>query len=224
MKVFTIRKVLQRAGDPIHGAIRYGRKKVNGISKTAIQVVQASPRRVVIGVAAVILTGVFAATALVSSPEISGQAAPTEKTKAAAADHKNHLKSQVDTARGEPRDGRDPSTQKQTSLAQAASAAHGNGLRTDKPASGVRGTASHDHSSHSHGYETAQDDGINAAGCFIDYGIPGEQCLAAGTAGDDKILTCAEVRTKFADGIKVSGTDRFHLDTNGDNWACGSGE
>ncbi|HSH18360.1 MAG TPA: hypothetical protein VK978_03175, partial [Candidatus Saccharimonadales bacterium] len=66
--------------------------------------------------------------------------------------------------------------------------------------------------------------GVNAAGCYINYGIQGEQCLPAGLANADGTLSCDKVRTKFASGIKVSGNDRFHLDHNHDGLACGAGE
>jgi hypothetical protein len=144
-------------------------------------------------------------------------------TAAAARAHKEDLERQVNTPSGEPRDGRDPSTQRQTTLAEAAAVANGNSRRTDKPAAQVSGDT-HTHHNHGDVYGDPKKTGINAAGCYFDYGIPGEQCLSAATAGADGVLTCAEVRVKFASGIKVSGTDRFHLDHNGDRTACGAGE
>jgi hypothetical protein len=143
-----------------------------------------------------------------------------------AEEYKDQLQSQVDTEDGAPRSGRDPSTQQQTSLEDAASKPTGAGTRTDTPASGVTG----DHDTHHTAEDVygsnsdAQKSGISAAGCYIDYGIQGEQCLPAHAAGSDGKLDCSEVRKHFPNGVKVTGTDRFKLDKNGDKLACGQGE
>ncbi len=133
------------------------------------------------------------------------------------------LRDQVDTASGSPRSGRDPSSQAQTDLSAAASAPSGTGLRTDKPAAGVQGDTNHS-ATHNHAHTDTSRSGLNAAGCFIDYGIQGEQCLPAHAAESNGTLTCTEVRKHFPEGIKVTGTDRYRLDTNRDGIACGPRE
>jgi hypothetical protein len=137
--------------------------------------------------------------------------------------YKQQLQSQVQANDGSPNSGRDPASQGQTSLADAAAKPNGAGARTDTPASGVTGDNS-THASSSDVYGDASKTGINAAGCYIDYGIQGQECLPAHAAGDDGKLTCSEVRQHFPQGIKVTGTDRFSLDKNGDKTACGSGD
>lgn len=129
-------------------------------------------------------------------------------------------KDQVENAKGEPLNGRDPSSQSQTSLASAANSPAGNGTRTDKPAKDVQGD--HNHTTAYSG--DPQKTGINAAGCFYDYGIPGEQCVSAGMADKDGKLTCSAVLMHFPSGLKVSGTDRFSLDKNHDGIACGDND
>jgi hypothetical protein len=37
-------------------------------------------------------------------------------------------------------------------------------------------------------------------------------------------MTCAYLRKLFPSGIKVTGKDPLHLDTNGDGVACGRGD
>lgn len=170
--------------------------------------------------AAGLTCGVIAAVTLTAS---IGNSRTAAAHKASAEAYKRDLQSQVDSSNGTPQTGRDPSTQQQTSLDQAASTASGNGLRTSTPAAGLT-DHSHHHATYADMYGDPSKTGINAAGCFIDYGIPGEQCLAAGLAEPDGALRCDKVRTKFPDGIKVSGTDRFHIDADGDGMACGAGE
>jgi hypothetical protein len=65
--------------------------------------------------------------------------------------------------------------------------------------------------------------GLNAAGCFIGYGLPGEQCLPAHVARGQSVR-CVDVGTHFPEGVVVRGTDRFRLDRNGDRIACGPGD
>lgn len=138
--------------------------------------------------------------------------------------YRQELQAQVEQSDGTPNTGRDPASQGQNSLAAAASKPAGAGLRTDTPAAAAEG----DHSGHdvTHGdvYGDAKGTGIGSNGCFIDYGVQGEQCVPSHAAGSDKVLNCAEVRKYFKDGVKVTGTDRFHLDHDGDKIACGPGE
>jgi len=137
--------------------------------------------------------------------------------------NREYLRSQVDTETGAPREGRDPTTQQQTSLASAASNPTGARQRVDKPAAGVQGDHSH-HNSSSDVYGDPNQTGIGSNGCYIDYGIPGEQCVPA-HAATNGTLTCDGVHSHgFPNGIKVSGTDRFGLDTNHDGTACGNGD
>ncbi len=150
----------------------------------------------------------------------------TAKTPSAQ-EYQQQLQAQVDNESGAPRSGRDPAAQGQATLASAASLPSGVGHRTDTPAANVDTSDSGDHSHHvtsADVYGTPGKDGVNSAGCYVDYGIQGQQCLARHASGADGKLTCAEVRVYFAKGIKVTGTDRFNLDTNGDKTACGLGD
>jgi hypothetical protein len=135
------------------------------------------------------------------------------------------LRGQVDAADGSPRSGRDPATQQQNSLSAAASRPTGVSASevADRPASGVSGSHGN-HATYNDVYDDPNKTGIGTNGCFIDYGKPGEQCLPVHAAGDDRVPTCSEVRKYFPEGIVVSGTDRFHLDHNGDKLACGPNE
>jgi hypothetical protein len=147
-----------------------------------------------------------------------------QKTQSAA-DYQKSLKAQVDNDDGSPVSGRDPSSQSQTSLASAAATPSGTGTRTNTPASGVSGSTTSNKTTPSQVYTAEQQKtGINDAGCFYDYGIPGQQCLSAAMANSDGTIGCNMVTMDFPDGIKVSGTDRFHLDTNHDGTACGKGD
>lgn len=137
--------------------------------------------------------------------------------------YRQELQAQVEQPDGTPNTGRDPANQGQNSLEAAASKPAGAGLRSDQPASGATGNTG-GQASHGDVYGDAKGSGIGSNGCFIDYGIQGEQCLPAHAAGDDKVLNCAEVRKYFKDGVAVTGTDRFHLDHDGDKIACGPGE
>jgi len=136
--------------------------------------------------------------------------------------YKKELQSQVTAQDGTPSSGRDPSTQQQTSLASAASKPSGVGQRTDTPAAGTAGSSAHTDPDDVYGDPAKT--GIGTNGCYVDYGKQGEQCLPAHAAmGGD--LTCDNVRSHgFPHGIKVTGKDRFHLDTNHDGTACGHNE
>lgn len=146
--------------------------------------------------------------------------ATTNAVRSLTATQQKGLREQVDTSSGAPRSGRDPSAQAQNSLSAAASAPSGTGLRTDKPAAGVQGDTKHQ-AAHGHVHGDARQTGLNVAGCYIDYGVQGEQCLPAHAADSNGNLTCTGVRKHFPEGIKVSGTDRYRLDTNRDGVACG---
>jgi hypothetical protein len=91
--------------------------------------------------------------------------------------YQTQLRAQVDTAAGAPLNGRDPAAQSQTSLAAAASAPVGNGLRTDAPAAAVAG----DHSHHVHPADVLPDPratGKTSGGCLAIPGDkPGEKCV-----------------------------------------------
>jgi hypothetical protein len=142
------------------------------------------------------------------------------KTDAALEAYKNTLQSQVDTDTGEPRSGRDPSSQQQGSLAAAASNPTGAGSRrTDNPASGVSGNNSTQNDK-SDVYGDPNQTGINAAGCFYDYSEPGA-CVQA-HYGTNGVLTCSGVHSAgFHNGVRiVTGNDRFNLDTDHDGIAC----
>lgn len=140
--------------------------------------------------------------------------------------YQQSLQSQVDSGDGSPVSGRDPANQSQTSLAAAAATPSGTGTRTDTPAAGATGSTgnkvSPDQVYGSNGDQQAN--GINSAGCFYDYGVPGQECMPAHMANADGKLDCRGVKMHFPNGIKVSGTDRFSLDTNGDKIACGAGD
>jgi len=142
------------------------------------------------------------------------------------ADYQKSLKAQVDNADGSPASGRDPSTQSQTTLASAAATPSGTGTRTSTPASGLTGSTGSSVSPDQVYGTTAEQraKGVNSAGCFYDYGVPGQECMPASMANAKGELECSMVRMHYPTGIKVSGTDRFHLDTNGDKIACGSGD
>lgn len=138
--------------------------------------------------------------------------------------YEDYLQGQVDTETGAPRAGRDPASQQQSSLASAASSPTGAGQRVDKPASDVQGDHNTHHSS-SDVYGDPNQTGIGVNGCYIDYGVQGQECVPAHAATDGK-LTCEGVRTHggFPNGVKVTGKDRFNLDKNHDGTACGAGD
>lgn len=135
---------------------------------------------------------------------------------ALAGDHQRDLKAAVDSEDGEPQNGRDPASQIQNSLASAATKPSGPGQRTDTPAANVQGD--HDHHAEHH-----TQPGVTSGGCIVGYGKPGEQCLP--TPGEGKPVTCDYVHQKgFPHGIAVTGNDRYHLDKNHDETACGHGD
>lgn len=157
------------------------------------------------------------------------QTSASRKTNPApsAQEYRQQLQGQVDSTSGAPRSGRDPAAQTQTSLNSVASAPTGTGLQTDTPAAGLSGNDNH-HATSGQAYSDSafnnKQAGISAAGCYIDYGVQGQECLPSHAAEADGTLTCAGVRQHFPNGIKVTGTDRFKLDGNGDKLACGTGE
>lgn len=174
-----------------------------------------TPTRVI--TASSILAVMCAAAAFVvianGGPNITPPLSPT------AAAYKQQLKSQVDNASGKPRSGRDPAGQQQTSLALAASSEHGSGMQTDTPAAGLTGS-NRGAAKPSDVYGDPSKSRINDAGCYIDYGIQGQECLPESIAMDGMVM-CEDVVKEFPKGIKVVGTDRFGLDTNHDGIACG---
>lgn len=215
--IFTVRQLAAKT-------MQVSQNSFEAIKDASVKV----PRRVLVAVTVIVLVAgavLIASTTRGASPAPGGdnKAGPSSSAAASIAEEKRNLRSQVDTTEGRPVDGRDPSTQKQTSLEQAASSAIGNSTRTDTPAAGVQGDTNRK-TSYNDVYGDPKKTGINAAGCFIGYGKPGQQCMQAGLAGDDKVLTCNEMRTRFSDGVIVSGSDRFKLDTNGDGVACGQGD
>jgi hypothetical protein len=146
---------------------------------------------------------------------------PAESARQSEKAYKQELKSAVDKPNGAPRDGRDPASQGQNSLASAASKENGAGLRTDKPAANVKG----DNGKHVHPHDVLADpktDGTTSGGCIIGYGQAGAQCLP--TNGDHKKITCDYVRKYFPNGVAVTGDDSLKLDKNGDKTACGNGD
>jgi len=109
--------------------------------------------------------------------------------------YQRKLQSEVETTNGVPRSGRDPSTQKQTSLAAAASRPIGSGQRVDKPAAKVHGT--HRHVDPASVLPNTRKLGVLASGCLNSYGLPGEQCLPARTPSNPtgkKPFVCDSVR------------------------------
>jgi hypothetical protein len=140
----------------------------------------------------------FATFKAVGTPDTTGNG-----DHAAHDAHKQQLLSQVGNTDGTPRDGRDPANQKQGSLAAAASSPNGPSRNTDS--------------------STSEDDGLNSAGCYYEYGNGG-QCVPAHAATNGK-LTCEGVTTHggFKDGVTYS-KDRFGLDKNKNGTACDPGD
>jgi len=127
------------------------------------------------------------------------------------------LRATVDKANKEPRV--NPANVRQTSLAEAASGKHGPGTRTNKLAK----DAVFRKIQRPPNLPNVKDTGIVSGGCLVDYGTPGVQCLPAHSRGGGP-LTCAYVLSIFPHGVPVTGRDRFHLDSNGDQIACGPGD
>lgn len=165
-----------------------------------------------------------AALSLLMMPASGSQAAPGSNNlpPQSAAAYKQSLQSQVDTAEGKPQPGRDPGSQPQSGLVQTASKAQGNGARTDTPAAGVQGS-NRPATKPSDVRKNPKETGVNAAGCYSDYGMGGEECLQA-FLGADGSVTCEEVHERFPNGLMVMGTDRLKLDKNGDGTACGAND
>lgn len=139
----------------------------------------------------------------------------------AASPIRQQLRNQVEKANGSPLKGRDPANQSQSSLLSAAAQSNGIGRRTDKPAVGVRGdTRRVDPASV---LPDSKKTGVMANGCLIDYGQPGQECVPARMISKTSIA-CDEIRKVFPNGVLVSGTDRFGLDTDSDGIACGPGD
>lgn len=166
-------------------------------------------RAIVLGAAAVLLIGLALLLQVVLFSD--------KPATMSAQDYKDQLEGQVTDQEGAPRDGRDPASQQQNSLASSASKPTGVGQRTDQTT--IETPTDHDdHSAHD---DHHQQDAIGLNGCYVDYGIQGEQCLPAHAGGTNGQLTCSSVHGHgFPNGIKVTGTDRFHLDTNHDGVAC----
>jgi hypothetical protein len=191
---------------------------LKGIIKNPIRKNLRKPRVLWTIAAILLLSGL---TITLMSSRLAADQAAADATKAAS--NGQSYKGQVENSKGEPLNGRNPANQSQTSLASAASSPAGNGRRTDTPAKDVKGDQNHK-TTYSDTYGDPKKTGINSAGCFVDYGIPGEQCMPAGMADKDGKLTCSAVHMHFPEGLKVSGTDRFNLDTNHDGIACNSGD
>lgn len=160
--------------------------------------------------------------ASIATVQFATRPTSNEPTKHDTKSYQESLKAQVDNTDGSPVSGRNPASQSQTSLSTAASTPSGTGTRTDNVASGVAGSTGNAKAAPSTADQ--QKTGINSAGCFFDYGIPGQECVPASMANSDGTLSCTGVRMHFPKGVKVSGTDRFHLDANHDGTACGSGD
>src|SRR5690554_5918693 len=95
--------------------------------------------------------------------------------------YQHQLRSQVDTASGAPRSGRDPASQKQTSLSEVATKPVGSGQRVEKPAANVSGGKKRVNPAKV--LPDTKKTGVLASGCLLGYGTPGEQCLPARTNG-----------------------------------------
>ncbi|HSH56115.1 MAG TPA: hypothetical protein VK983_04810 [Candidatus Limnocylindrales bacterium] len=167
-----------------------------------------------------LLITILASVLLLQLPAFSAGSASKQSQDARA--YRQQLQSQVESADGTPREGRNPATQKQSGLMAAASVPAGAGSRTDRPAAGVQGTVRG--SADAHAGHNQRPEGVTSAGCLVDYGKPGEQCVSADLMSSQGTLSCAAVRKQFDSGVKVSGTDRFRLDTNSDKIACGRGD
>ncbi len=114
-----------------------------------------------------------------------------------------------------------PATQKQVSLASAASQEKGNGTTVDKPAADVTGTQKQvDPLSV---LPNTKATGVLSSGCAVGYGQIGTQCLSA-RAANNKPMTCTEARKQFPSGIAVTGNDQLNLDSNKNGVACDAGD
>ena len=166
----------------------------------------------------IVLIFVISAMLIQTTPQ---QTKPGTNTADATA-YQNNLLSQVDSEDGAPRSGRDPASQQQTSLASVASKPTGAGQRVDKPAADVSGNQDRKNT-YSDVYGGLNQIGISFNGCYIDYGILGEQCVPTHVSSNGT-LTCDGVHMDFPGGVKVTGSDRYKLDVNQDGVACGVGD
>jgi hypothetical protein len=139
---------------------------------------------------------------------------------AAAQARQNQLRLQVDTATGAPRSGRDPASQSQVSLGDAASRPEGIGTRTDKPAAGVTGSAHHTMDMSGMNMPDTKTTHVLASGCVLGYGKPGEQCLPVYIAPRGVASPCAAVHKLFPKGIAVEGNDFLGLGKDASGLAC----
>lgn len=128
--------------------------------------------------------------------------------------YQRQLVAEVQDGAGAPRTGSDPARQRQGSLAAAASRPQGTGLRSTRPATGVR-TGSVVRQA-----PRPAIPGVTSGGCALGYGTAGAQCMPARGPGNTT-LTCTYVLSLFPDGIRVTGPDRLRLDTDRDSVACG---
>lgn len=166
-------------------------------------------------VAVVVVVGL----AVVLTQAVGGGNKPGSTDAQASDAYRQQLIGEVDNVTGAPRDGRDPASQRQSSLADAASNPTGAGQRKDSTASGVNGGGT------SSGPTDNNGSLLNGSGCYYNYGSGG-QCLAAHVATNGQ-TTCGDVRGHggFPDGIVVNGTNHFNLaDTDGDKIVCEKGE
>ena len=127
------------------------------------------------------------------------------------------LRATVENANGEPRI--NPASVTQTSLAKAAAGKNGPGARTDKLAREAKFRKIQRPAE----LPSVKETGVISGGCLVDYGAPGAQCVPARGRGGGA-LTCGDVVAMFPDGVRVTGRDRFGLDSNGDKTACGPGD
>ncbi len=170
-----------------------------------------TPQRLVVACAAVFVLALGLALIRTASIADNGPSKPVDASAA-----RESLRQQVETADRVPRDGRDPASQQQNSLSAAASRDNGTTL-TDTESTGIAGNGQP--AKPSDVYADSSKSGIGSNGCYVDYGIQGQQCLPAHAAHHGS-LTCDGVRKHFPKGVQVTGTDRFNLDKNGDKIAC----
>lgn len=114
----------------------------------------------------------------------------------------------------------DPASQRQTSLASAASTPNSSGNNGDNPASGVSGGNKRVDPKDVLGGRKGS--GISSGGCAVGYGRP-DQCVPARAPGGGP-ATCTQVRRMFPNGVGVTGSDQLKLDRNNDKVACSTGD
>jgi hypothetical protein len=141
--------------------------------------------------------------------------------------YQQQLQSEVETDYGSPRDGRNPASQTQTSLAYAASQPAGPGQQVDKPAAAVVGSHSH-HVDPKTVLPDTRNTGVVSGGCLLGYGQPGEKCVQVGKAqpaNGAKLtgnlpLNCDPSQTLALQGILLNSTDPFNRPAASDKAAC----